>query len=103
MFINKVPEVGEERYWTFVDSYRDRNPSIVKVKFLDQRYDKITESNIIEVKIIENIFSNFSKGIIISLEYSWQLQKTLEDAMKIMILGIFKGENAFFNDCPPWE
>lgn len=103
MFTKSMPELKEERYWIFIDS--KGAPSITKVEITRRWYDKVNKSNVIKVNVIENIFGSFHKGMRLSIDYPWQLQKTLEDARKVMILATLssKGIDSFFYDQPPWE
>jgi hypothetical protein len=103
MFTKSIPELKEERYWIFIDS--KGAPSIAKVKTIRRWYDKTSKTNITEVDVIENIFGGFHKGMRLNIDFPWQLQKTLEDAMKVMILAIFssRGADSFFWNEAPWE
>jgi len=103
MFTKSIPKLKEERYWTFVDY--DGRPSIAKVKTLRRWYDKVNKATVTKVKVIDDIFGKFRKGAKIVIDYPWQLQKTLEDAMRVMIIAIFhsKRNYPFFWNKPPWE
>jgi len=105
MYINKMPEAGEERYWTFINMRG--KPTIAKVKVKHRWADEHITGALMEVEVTENIFNKYyKKGMTLNLNYAWTLQKTLGDAKKVMILGIFslKGyRNSFFSPKPPWE
>lgn len=103
MFTKSMPELKEERYWIFIDS--KGAPSIAKVKTIKRWYDKVSKLNVIKVDVIENVFGSYHKGMRLGLNNLWQLQKTLEDARKLMVLAIFssKGIDSFFWGQPPWE
>lgn len=96
----------EERYWCFVTT---ANTVMIMLKVRVIRRYKDKENNVYVMKcIIIETFPGIKNeaykiGNIVRLDFPWQLQKTLEDARRVMIMGIFKARDAFFYDQPPWS
>jgi len=107
MFINKMPQPKEERYWAFATL--DKEISLFKVKILKRWYDRNSKSTVVTTEVLDIIYSvvahplsSYKIGQRIEMDFVWQLQETLEDAKKLLIMGAFF-ENAFYYSKPVWE
>jgi hypothetical protein len=106
MFMNKPPKTGkngEIRYWAF------RDPSgqfyLEKVKCLRTTYDKENGHYIYRCELqspVSTFRLGMKPGYNTVIDYAWQLQKTLEDAQKLLIIGTLK-EADFLTSKPAWE
>jgi len=100
MYTKELPKPQEIRYWVFVDT--DNNPYLVKVKVLRRWFDKENGYYVSNVTALEHIIGE-EEAKNFGVDSPWQMQKTLEDARKVMLIGIFKGDQAFFHNKAPWE
>jgi hypothetical protein len=92
---------AEIKYWCFVEL--DGEPVLLKVEILKFLHDKVTRK-LIGAKVKgHKTFLGRPPVHIFNVEWLWQLQDTLEDAKRVMIMGVFKGSDAFFKPEPPWE
>ncbi len=98
MYNKDVPEKDDIVYWTNVLGYI---VAIVKCKVVETEWDEDNEYEITRLNNIKNIAGKAVSHFIV--DYPWQLQKTLEDAKRIAIIGIFKSKYSFLHQIPPWE
>lgn len=105
MYNKEFPLQGEIAYW--VDGYDQDNIAITVVKAGAVSHDKENGYDIIRVETVADAFGLHSSSHFI-VDYAWQLQDNLEDAMRVMIIALFKGSrsmgnSAFYKEQPPWE
>ena len=104
MYSNDEPKIGEERFLTHVDY--DGNPSISKIKVVNRWADQDAGGMVNKVKVIDSLFGGWHAPLVLHIDYDWQLQKTLEDAKRVMFIGIFNSEKTgmtWLYREPPWE
>lgn len=105
MYSNDEPKIHEERYFIMVE--QSRGPTLAKVVVENRWEDKDAGGMVNKIKIIQKHFSPWSVNAVIHIDYDWQLPKTLEDAKRIMMLGIFSrggdAHEAWYYRKPPWE
>lgn len=105
--MNKPPKTGEKtgeiRYWAF------RDPSgqfyLEKVKCLGTMYDKENAHSIYQCELLKPVSKfrlGMKPGYNTVIDYAWQLQKTFEDAQRLLIIGTLKEAN-FLISKPVWE
>lgn len=107
MFTREKPKTGkktgEVRYWAFRDA--TGNFYLEKVKCLRTRYDGENDYYIYDCELLEPVSKfriGMKPGYKLTIDHSWQLQKTLEDAQKLLIFGALK-EADFLISKPAWE
>ena len=100
MFINKKPEIGEIRYFAFLsDGYEYL---ILKVSVLRRWTNKTTHRPVVKTEIKEVILNSsgyYKVGYDTTIDYIWQLQKSEEDAKRLLILGLF-GKGFYKEEAP---
>lgn len=107
MFTKEKPKTGkkngEVRYWAFRDA-TDRF-YLNKVKCLRTRYDGEAGYYVYDCELLEPVSEfriGMKPGFKLTIDYAWQLQKTLEDAQRLLIISALK-DAIFFTSKPAWE
>lgn len=101
MYSNSLPEAGEIRYWCFFSL--EVEPFLLRFEVIDTWYDEAINTTVATSKVIKSYIGDYKVSQTIELDTPWQMQKTLENARRVMIMGIFKGLNTFFYSDPPWK
>jgi len=96
---------GEERFYVFLTDYGSfsiDNITFCKVKCVRRWYDKNNEYYVIDGIILEEYFSEGRIGKKTVIDHVWQLQRTKQEAQKIlMILVMNYGAHLSYNDKIP--
>jgi hypothetical protein len=107
MFTKQPPKTGKKngeiRYWAFRDA--DGKLYLEKVKCIRKLFDKENDNDYYSCMLLEPISEfrlGMKPGYITYIDHAWQLQKTLEDAQRLLILGVLK-EADFLLSSSPWE
>lgn len=101
MYNSDLLETGEIGYWCFFSL--EIELFLLKFEVIDTWYDEAINTAIATSKVIKNYIGSYKVGQTIELDTPWQMQKTLENARRVTIMGIFRGVNAFFYNDPPWS
>ncbi len=107
MFDNKYPKTGSKngsiRYYT---SFYMGDPLLFKVHCVRSWHDKENDCWPVTCKILDAYITSRpeSSSDHFVVDNVWQLQETLEDAIKLMIVLIFhKNSSASYSSTPPWR
>lgn len=107
MLINEPPKTGKKtgeiRYWALRDAVG--NFYLEKVKCLRTIYDKENGYYIYQCELqgpVSKFRLGMKPGYNMVVDHAWQLQKTLEDAQRLLIIGALK-EADFLASKPVWE
>ena len=105
--INSKPSRGEIRYWAFAgQSIQGAVIVLLKVKIDNIKWDYENEYDIYYCKALDVIvdsLGDYTKGSSVIVDYSWQMQKTEEQARLLLIHTVLtKGQQAFFYKDPPF-
>lgn len=107
--VNEKPEHGEDRYWTFISPGTQLNKHFIllaKVVVENITWDYENEYDIYHCRVTD-IFADsrkkYEEGEVIIVDHAWQLQKTIEQAKKLIFYTLFKaGVDAFFYGKAPF-
>ncbi len=107
-FINKEPNSGtingEERYYCWASQIAvDLRIFIYKIKVLRKRYDQVNSKSSWDCEVLRTVLGEERNGLKFIVDYVWQLQRTEEDAKRLLILGIMSGKETFYSDVAPWK
>ena len=107
MFINKYPKTGSKngavRYYA---SFYLGEVELYKVRCQRSWYDKENNSHPVTCEVLGYYITSKkeSSSDNMIVDNIWQLQETLQDAIKLMIILIFhRDKSASYNLDPPWE
>lgn len=105
MFTNSAPKTGRDngeiRYFAFVGD--DYDVTFQKVKCLMRRFDKANGYEVTRCEILDAYGPNivYVPGFT-TVDHDWQLQKTKENAMRLLVLEVFN-EKSSYKRKPVWE
>lgn len=107
MFINKYPKTGSKngsiRYYA---SFYMETVELFRVSCDRSWHDKENDCWPVTCTILDHYITSRSESSSdkFVVDNVWQLQETLEDAIKLMIILIFhKNPQASYRYSPPWE
>ena len=94
--VDEKPARGETRYWAHL-GYGDII-YLIKCEVLDIKWDYDNEYDVFKCKKLKEVVKSPPPGVsqVFTVDFAWELQPTLEQAIHLLFMGIFSGDKDFF-------